>query len=573
MTTAEPHIVGKECRFAVHIPERYNVHPDIHMVKEQVHYSDGTIRPQIKYVKDFKRKVYITPQSKRRYKQKKEWTELDQVQVQETTQSRMRDLVARGLGKGHSRDHMKLLAQSPYLYGTDILSTCLVKKELYMDVYPNLSTPYTIGTYDIETDVNDGSEDIIMASFLFKKKAFISVKKSFIQGIAMIDEQFQDACNRYIGTYLKKHDMEVVLHIAEDVVDLIKAVFEEIHRAKPDFLAIWNMNFDIPKTLSQLEKFGVDPKDVFCDPGVPKIARICKYKEGPSKKTTASGKVIPINPAARWHTLFLTASFYVIDAMCAFKHLRLGEQEEPSYSLDAILHKILGIRKLSFIQADNYSGLQKHQFMQKNYKLEYMVYNIFDCLSMLELDLTTKDLAYTLPTFAATTDFRDFKSQPRRIADALHFFALTQDCVMGTVGQVEEPIDQDTEAYDGESDEELVAATTLSAEGWILTLAPHMSVHGMRCIREDQTIQTNIRGFVYDSDTVSSYPTCTSVANVSKTTTKKEVIRIDGIDEEVFRMQNLNLVVGEVNASEYCQTMFGLAEPEDLLAEFTATLH
>ena len=95
-----------------------------------------------------------------------------------------------------------------------------------------------------------------------------------------------------------------------------------------------------------------------------------------------------------------------------------------------------------------------------------------------------------------------------------------------------------------------------------------MSVLGQPIIKEDPSMLTSIRGFVYDSDVVSSYPTCTLVANVSKATTRKELIRIQGIDESVFRMQNLNIIFGEVNSLDYCTTMFSMPKPKDLLEQF-----
>lgn len=77
-----------------------------------------------------------------------------------------------------------------------------------------------------------------------------------------------------------------------------------------------------------------------------------------------------------------------------------------------------------------------------------------------------------------------------------------------------------------------------------------------------------IRGFVYDSDAVSAYPSCTAVANVSRETTVKELIEIQGIEEEIFRRHNLNLLQGHVNALEYCRVMHGLPKPQDALALF-----
>jgi hypothetical protein len=69
----------------------------------------------------------------------------------------------------------------------------------------------------------------------------------------------------------------------------------------------------------------------------------------------------------------------------------------------------------------------------------------------------------------------------------------------------------------------------------------------------------------FDSDSVSAYPTATSVANVSKETTVFELIRVEGIDEETFKMQNLNSVLGHCNAIEYCTAMYSLPKPDELL--------
>jgi predicted NUDIX family phosphoesterase len=95
-----------------------------------------------------------------------------------------------------------------------------------------------------------------------------------------------------------------------------------------------------------------------------------------------------------------------------------------------------------------------------------------------------------------------------------------------------------------------------------------MSVLGMHCIKEDPVIATGIRGHVYDSDSVSAYPTATSVANVSKSTTKREMIRVVDVPEEVFRMQNINFTIGITNALEYSQCMFRLPSPTEALSMF-----
>lgn len=547
-------IIGRECKFVVHIPAKGYDGTDVHLVKEQLHLADGTIRPNLRFIKDFKRPFYIVKPNKRNYEQKKEYEPIDNLLMKSVTQSKLRDEIARSLDKQWCRDPIRQLCASPYVYGADIPSTSFIKR-LYDQKFPNHVSNYSVATFDIETDVLFGTNEIIIASVVFKNQVFTSVTKDFVKGIAQVDTLFHSMVDKYIGDYITKRNATVKLHIADHPVDMIRAVFNQIHEWKPDLLAIWNMDFDIPRVIELLEKYNVDPADIFCDPIVPKEYRLFKYKQGRKKKITASGKVVPINPANQWHTLYCSASYYVIDAMCVYRQIRLAQQEEPSYSLDAILNKELGIRKLKFTEADGYTGLKWHQVMQSNYKPQYLVYNIFDCISMLELDDKIKDLTSTLPSFSKTTDFSRFNSQPTRIAGALYWFAEAKGLILGSVGST---------GQEEEDDED----ETLGLKGWIITLPAHMSVPGMACIQEDETIHTNLRCFAFDADATAAYPSATSVCNVSKATTVRELIDVDGIESDTFRMQNINLLLGHTNAMDYAITMFGLMKPEDLLEQF-----
>ena len=55
-------------------------------------------------------------------------------------------------------------------------------------------------------------------------------------------------------------------------------------------------------------------------------------------------------------------------------------------------------------------------------------------------------------------------------------------------------------------------------------------------------------------------------ANVSKDTTKNEVIEIGNLPKELFKLQNINLMFGSVNNIEYCCEMFNFPQLEELLA-------
>jgi len=248
--------------------------------------------------------------------------------------------------------------------------------------------------------------------------------------------------------------------------------------------------------------------------------------------------------------------------MCVYRLLRLSKQKQNSYGLDATLDRELGVRKLNFKEAEVYKKDRWHIFMQKNFKIEYMVYALFDSLSMKLLDDKTLDLCFTIPSFAGDTHFAKCNSKPKMIADMLHFFALERGYVLNSVGEQKDPIEvkETIVIEEGAEREPSIEGEpeTLSLLDWIMTLPAHLVVPGLPLVYENLHIRTKLRAFVYDSDCVSAYPTCTSILNVSKSTTKREIVDINGIEESVFRRQNINLCSGYVNSLEYGKEMFGL---------------
>ena len=564
--------IKKECKFAVHIPTNHPDKPDIHLIKEAVHHPDGTITPNLRFIKDYQRPYYITLPAHRNHQEKKEFENIDHLAGFKSTQSQLRYNLAKALGKQWSKESLKELSASPYVYATDISSTTFIKHE-YRIQYPDTQSAYTVATFDVETDVVNGTNQIIMASTVFKNQVVVSICNHFVIGLADPILQIKQTVRKYLAEYVDRLQLEIHVYLVDQPYDAVHACFKHIHDWKPDFLAIWNMDFDIPKIEDACKQAGVNPKHLFSDPAVPKDYRYYRYLQGKKKKVTASGKVMPIPPSSQWHVVEAPSSFFVVDAMCVYRILRLAKPEEPSYSLDSILNKELKITKLKFKEADHLKGLKWHQFMQTMYKLEYIVYNIFDSLSMLELDEKTLDLKYTMPSFAGVTDFANFKSQPKRISDALYFFLLERDKVLAAVGRIKDAIPEDVELaedhIDDESKDDSEDLSTLGLKGWIVTL-PAMLIadNGLRCIAEDSEMTTNIRAYTFDNDTVSAYPSGILTCNISKETTSREIITISGIDEEIFKMQNINCLSGKTNSLEYCASMFNFPKPEQLLAMY-----
>ena len=553
MSIQKENINAIECRFAVQCPRPKDQIRDLHVVKEIIHTKDGKTAPNLRLIWDYKRPFWITKKGCRNHQQKKEWEKLDNLQQFSCTQSNLISSVAQAMGEPWYKGDLRKLCRSPYIYGADILSTALIKQR-YKAQYPDVSTGFSVACFDVETDVLYGTEEIIMATLSYKDRVVTCIQKSYFEGHVRIEEQLMEKMDKYLSEYVEKRKIKWEIIIVEDELEAVTTCMKRAHEWKPDFVAIWNITFDLGKIINALEKRGVDPKDVFSDPSIPQAYRFFKFKIGPSQKVTASGKVTPIKNAARWHTVFCPASFYLIDAMCAYRHIRTGDPEEPSYALDEILDKKLGIRKLKFKEADGYERLEWHQVMQKNFKFEYVIYNVFDCVSMEELDEKTNDLVLTLPMLSKNSDFENFKSQPRRLVDDLHFVVQEKGLVIATT----------SDEMQTEDDEDTVDLTN-----WITTLPAHLVVdNGLKIIEENPSLSTNIRVGVGDLDVKAAYPTNEVIFNVSKETTIKEICSIEGISDATYRAQAINLSGGHTNSVEFCQFMFGLPSLDKMLQHY-----
>lgn len=587
MTTKKPDfkpedIVGVECRHVVFIPPSGDSKDDYHIVKEIIHLKDNRRVPHKRIIKNYKRKFWVEKEGYRRtHEQKKEWEDISKLQEFSCTQSQLVESAAKALNQFGFKGSHKKLARSPYLYGSDILSTSVIKQEVYRDRWPDLNTPSSVAGSDSETDMIEGHRRINMQTISFKNKVYTAVVRSFLKGIGGDDAYKIKLCKEALIKHLGKDepvlkkdgtpeldkdgkpkftnivkdrniDWEIELVDHDGIV--VWNILQKAHEWSPDFLSFWNMDFDIKKMNESLKFHGISLADAWSDPSIARDYRFYDYRPGQDKKVTASGKVTPIPPHARWHTVVAPAGFYVIDGMCAYKQVRTGKPEERSYGLEAILNKHLKRGKLNFTAADGLAKADWHIFMQRNYPIEYIIYNVFDCIGMELLDEKIKDLSVSVPSGAAMSDYSKFNSQPRRVVDKLHYFVMKRGKIIGTTS------DEMATEFD---------SRTISLKDWIVMLPAHLVAdNGLKIIIEYPDICSNLRLHVGDLDVSASYPNGESVFNISRETTKKELISIDGVSESVRRMQGINLSAGATNAVEFCTGMFHMPQMSQWLEAY-----
>ncbi len=444
---------------------------DTHVVKEVIVYKDGTRKPNLRIIKNFKRPFYITKPHFRNHNDKKEFEELSKVQTYSSTQSDLPNNIATKIGmNGYKRNVYRDVLRSPYLYGSDVPSTAILSKS-YEDKFGVRFTPFTVAALDIESDID--TKEIYIVSTVFENVIRTAVNRTLLRNYQLTtDEEIKDKINTIFKKHVRKSEkytLDITIHDNES--SCVVEIFKTIHMWKPDFLSIWNVTFDIKMMANALIKNNIEPKTVFSDPNIPHELKQYEFKEGPAKKKKADGTVMQIDVQNRWHVVKITASFYVIDAMCAYSQIRAGAMKVVGgYGLDNIAKKELGkdAGKITFkgLLPDNLAKEEWHRRMSKEHPLEYIVYNMGDNTEMLDLNDVTSDLSVVLPALTGHSHFNYFNSGPSKIVDKLYHEILEDKIVLGT------------RPYRDDKDK------ILGLKGWILTLtAPLITREGERVLR------------------------------------------------------------------------------------------
>lgn len=561
---SDPLIKGYECKHVSYHVARDGSPNDMVAIKEVVHYHDGRSEPRLRLIPNFERPYWITKEMWRNHKQKKEWEDLSKLQRFATPQIKLAEKIQQSLGMvpGKGNNSLRAVCRSPYVYGADVTTPVLLK-HYYMEKWPEVNdangSAYTVCNLDTETDMVRGTEEILMASLAQGPNVHLVVSEIYLKGIANPEAELRICFQKYLGEVAERRKIQLTIEIVPAAADVVVAAMKKVHSWKPDILAIWNMDFDVPKMAKELERAGHDLGDVFADPQVPPIFRRYNYIQGASQKVTQSGKTMPLPYFDRWHTLECPATYQIIDAMCLYRKLRFAKgMAAGGYGLDAVLKANKCGGKLKFAEADHVTGGQWHAFMQTAYRIEYCIYNIWDSVSMQDLDDKTGDLSRQIGLHSGHSEFCRFPSQPRRTWDDQHFECLAVGKVAATT----------SDRMKDELDDYVV-----DLKGWIVTLPSHQVMEtGMKVLKEIPDFSTLIWTHVADLDVEGTYPNVQVICNISKETTVCELARIEGIDDRTQRSIGINLTGGHVNAVEICNRLYKAPSFDQLLSDYLAEL-
>ena len=439
-----------------------------------------TGKPSLNIIKNPKRDFYITKPGMQNHELKKEFEYLKNLDRHMCVQHELSASLFKALNGFESRGYVNMsrLLESPYVYGADIDIDVLIKREYYKR-NGNVIPKFNVGMLDIETSMTD--KQIIAITYVdtASRQVYTGVLGSYLK----IDETqtvLQDKCEELLpqalSTIRKKVkeklgslDFKINLFVSNKEIEIIEWVFKNLHKHKPTFCGIWNLDFDIPYILDRLEFRGVCPEDIFCHPDVPIECRYVKYKRSNKKKVQ--------HVTDHWHMLYTSGYTQFIDSMALYAALRIVKGKEISYRLDYISRKNLGIGKMEIVKGAT------HEYLQQNHFVEYVAYNIVDTVLLVLLEELNQDIPNMLGLLSISP-IDCLRKQTAQLRNTCYDYCLRHGAVSGSVMG-----DQSTE-YD----------SIIGKAGGAVLSPKNVSGIGSNVLEEAPNFETQLCRFVCDLD-------------------------------------------------------------------------
>ena len=397
-------------------------------------------------MKNPKRKIFITKPQFRNHKYKKETEELSKVDMHIVEDRLLVDKLKEIMGiPAWQRTSLKKICNSPYIYNADVGMEALVRLH-YNNTKKHPITSFTTGALDIEASVL-GCKRINIFTFIHENTIFTAVlddfmykrdekgnrvkatKRDIYECISARLGKMPDDNHINISSDTKKFKINETfnfeLEVFEHELELIFWIFKNIHKMETDFIGIWNMDYDVPKIMERLEYYGVDPKEVFCHPSVPKQWKHLKYHKDRKQTQHISDK---------WHWLHCTSMSQILDQMLLYARIRKAKRKQSSYKLNDIATEELGISKLGYDDPELEKKASDHRYMQTEKFVEYVAYNIVDALLLVFMERKNHDMV-AMWNLTADSPLSDFSKQSVMLKNGYYKFGLEHGRVFATVGE------------------------------------------------------------------------------------------------------------------------------------------
>ena len=486
-----------------------------------------------------KRSIWVTkpPLRKHKYKKTCEYKRnLDQYVVPNMHVS---DKLSQVLYNGYGPKWLNKLLQSPYVYGADIDIETLCKIS-FMKKYDTVSQTYRVGALDIETSVL-GGEEILMCTYTSPEgQSYTAILEAFVDGFSTVEinkriqyrlNEMMDKLNKKTLSIAKQLNLfEVTVERFTTEVELITWIMKQIHHDKPEFVSIWNINFDIPYILKRLNLHYANIKEIFCHPETPSKYRICEYKEDKSKNVQ--------HFTHRWHMFHVSGYTQFYDSMNLFSRLRKHKGVRNTYRLDAIGEEFTGAGK---------ADIASHRVMQTTQQVDYVAYNVIDTALTMLLEKRLGDVP-SLVSLMLDSTFDCFSRMSIQLRNWFYVYLQEKGMVPASwTGKITHESDEDIINVGGN-----VLDPSLA---WRATTARLKQLIG-----RVTDVGSKLTRMTADIDVSSMYPNITAACGYDKDIKIATIINIEGVPKDELVNFMGHLTVPEENAVDLCSRYLNLPD-------------
>lgn len=348
--------------------------------------------------------------------------------------------------------------------------------------------------HDVVTSVNEDTKKAVIQNRLHQEDYPEEIKEEWIAWTSS-QKKFEDLSPRFkiLIDDTIAHLFSFDIEIFEREYDLLVWSMKNIHRTKPDFVGIWNMDFDIPYLINRFTVLGLPPQDAFSHPEVPKRLHFLKYHKDPGKKGQ--------HFTDKWHWLYAPGYTKYIDSMNLYSRIRKVDGRENSYKLDFISNKEIGIGKMP---------VTTHEDMQENHFVEYVVYNMVDAAVLTLMEILNHDME-SLMGLAYISPLQEFAHQTKMLTNNFYEYCRLHSLVPASTGGSQlKPTDE-----------------FIYNVGGAVLEPTNIRDAGLPILLENGNI-TNLFTMVCDIDVASMYPSTMIAFNISKQTKILTCFGIEG---------------------------------------------
>lgn len=562
MSTNNSPIIARVCKHGSYNENKFERGKDLTCAKITNIHEDGTRSDQLIAIENYKQPFWIVKKEHRKFKQYKDYIEESKCREYKSPRCQIGFVANQQLfGSAERRASIRDARTTPYVFGLD-QTTPVHLKQRFFDKYKTHQEreAYTVGAYDVESDMFKPGNPIIMASVTKKKVGYFAAVRGWFKekDDATIFAKLKEAEEKYLSEHLKRRECVIEYELFDTPGQVAEANIKKFHEYAPDWIVSWNALYDMEKTEEALRNEGYKLEDVYCDPSIPPAYRFYKLEPGRTHKVKENGDRSPLEPQERFPTVRNMAKWQWFDGMSAYAIKRFPSGKLEGYGLDftAAAEKIPGKLYTEEGQAQGPGSPQWHRHMQKNHPYLYCMYNICDNFVIEEIDEKTSDYSLSLPLMLSSSELHNYVSQPNLISDKLSFLAREKGFVWGSVPAVRD---------------KTITNALPTLGDWIALLDTEKIAYGV-----GKTIFNGLgdvfsqgREDTSDIDVEGAYPTGGLTQNVSNKTTMMEVFQIQGAGPLKFREIAVNYASSpEANAVQLCADLFRFPTFKTMQAEF-----